>query len=142
MRKNVMLSIQGKQTYPDQEPEIIELVTEGVLTDFDGGWELQYEESDLTGLEGVTTAFRILPEQIILSRTGRLNSRMVFEEGVFHDSLYELEFGVLHITVCATHIKADISENGGTVDLTYRIEIEQTASGAIEYHLSFRPKED
>lgn len=140
MRQNVMLSIKGLQTYPGQEPEIIELVTEGVLERCDEGWELRYEESDLTGLEGVTTAFRILPGKIILSRTGKLNSQMVFEEGVYHDSLYQLEFGALQITVCASRVSADITADGGTVDLTYRIDIEQSASGTIEYHLEIQPK--
>lgn len=140
MRQNVVLSIRGKQSYPDQEPETIELVTEGVLSSCADGWLLSYEESNLTGLEGVTTTFRIQPKRITLSRTGKLNSQMVFEEGVFHDSLYQLEFGALYITVCATRVRADISGEGGTVDLTYRIEIEQTACGTIEYHLAIRPK--
>ena len=35
MKRNVMLSIQGRQVYIDQEPEVIELVTEGVL-EYDG----------------------------------------------------------------------------------------------------------
>ena len=31
MKKTVVLSIRGKQTYPQQEPEVIELVTEGTM---------------------------------------------------------------------------------------------------------------
>ena len=31
MRKDVVLSLRGQQNYVDQEPEIIELVTEGTL---------------------------------------------------------------------------------------------------------------
>jgi hypothetical protein len=31
MKQNVVLSICGKQYYPDQEPEVIELVTDGTL---------------------------------------------------------------------------------------------------------------
>ena len=45
------------------------------------------------------------------------------------------------ITVCATKVSYDLSEDGGTVDLTYRIEIEQTAAGVIDYHLEVRPAE-
>ena len=61
MKTPVILSIQGRQTYEGQEPELIELVTEGTLEYRDGAWEIIYEESALTGLEGVTTTFRVEP---------------------------------------------------------------------------------
>ena len=32
MKQTVVLSITGRQNYPDQEPEVIELVTEGTTT--------------------------------------------------------------------------------------------------------------
>lgn len=141
MKYPVMLSIQGKQTYLDQEPDTIELVTEGVMEQLDGGvWQLTYEESELTGLYGVITSFQIEPGKIILDRTGRLSSQMIFQEGVFHTSLYQSEFGALMVTVCAKSVKSSISPNGGTVELVYGIEIEQSTAGVIEYHLLIIPK--
>lgn len=140
MEKEVVLSIRGRQSYMGQEPDVIELVTEGVLVQETDGWSLRYEESDLTGLEGVFTTFRVLEDKVVLTRTGRLNSQMVFQEGVSHDSLYQVEFGALMITVCAMQVKADISECGGTIDLIYSIEIEQNAAGRIDYHLTITPK--
>lgn len=140
MKQSVMLSICGKQHYPEQEPEIIELVTEGTLEKKEGGWALVYEESDLTGLKGVTTTFLVEPGKITLQRKGPLTSQMVFQEGVYHDSLYQMEFGALMITVCASKVRYDISENGGTVDLIYKIEIEKSAAGTIEYHLDINTK--
>ena len=43
MKKAVILSIRGRQSYAGQEPDVIELVTEGVLEAVDGGWKLSYE---------------------------------------------------------------------------------------------------
>ena len=140
MKQAVMLRILGKQFYDGQEPEVIELVTEGTLERLENGWEIRYEESDMTGLEGVTTIFAVEPEQITLTRKGRLNSQMVFRVGVMHDSLYQMEFGALMISVCATEIRSDISEQGGTVDLVYGIDIEQSAGGLVEYHLDIEIK--
>ena len=136
----VILSLVGRQNYMDQEPDVIELVTEGVMEYTDGGWDIRYEESALTGLEGVTTTFRVEPGTVILTRTGKLNSQMVFREGISHDSLYQAEFGALLITVCASRIKADVTENGGVVDLSYHIEIEHNAAGTIDYHLEITPQ--
>lgn len=140
MKKTVLLTIRGQQTYAEQEPEVIELVTEGILEQADNGWRLIYEESDLTGLKGVTTTFQVEPGVITLSRKGPLSSQMVFREGQFHESLYQMEFGALMITVCASRVRYDINENGGTIDLTYAIEIEQSAAGYIEYHLDIQTK--
>lgn len=136
----VMLAIKGKQSYIDQDPDEIELVTEGTLEYNDNGWDVCYLESALTGLDGVATTFRIEKDKIILTRTGKLHSQMVFQEGVSHDSLYASEFGTLMITVCATQMQAQLNENGGTVDLLYNIEIENTQAGYIEYHLDVKVK--
>ena len=140
MKIPVMLSICGKQAYMDQEPDIIELVTEGTMEFRDNGWDISYEESDLTGLSGVTTTFRVENGMITLSRKGRLSSEMVFREGVSHSSLYQMEFGALLITVCATRIFAQIGEGIGSIDLVYNIDIEQSATGTVDYHLEIMPK--
>lgn len=136
----VILSIRGQQNYLEQEPETIELITEGVLEQAGQGWKLTYEESDLTGLQGVTTTFFVEPGKITLTRKGPLQSEMVFQEGQFHESLYRMDFGALMITVCANRVAFDITPEGGTIDLTYAIDIEQTAAGYIQYHLDIRKK--
>ena len=141
MKRPVILTIQGCQYYPEQEPEVIELTTEGTMEFRDGGWDICYEESDLTGLAGVTTTFRLEPGQVLLQRTGKLQSEMLFREGVSHDSLYQMEFGALMITVRARQIQADITPRGGAVDLTYDIQIEGMEAGMVEYHLQIRAKE-
>lgn len=135
MKKPVMLSIEGRQSYMGQEPEVIELVTAGTLEETSQGWSVSYEETDLTGMAGVTTTFLVEEGKLTLTRTGRLNSQMVFQEGVTHDSLYEMEFGALMLSVCAKKIRANITPDGGVIDLIYGIEIEQTDAGTIEYHL-------
>ena len=138
MKRDAILSIQGRQTYADQKPEIIELVTEGTMDFRDGGWDISYEETALTGMEGVTTTFRVEPGRVILRRQGTLQSEMVFEEGVSHDSLYQMSFGALLMTVKATFLFYDIVEDGGTIDLSYNIDIENTEAGVIDYHLDIR----
>ena len=140
MVQTVTLSLRGEQSYPGQDPDAIELVTEGTLEDIPDGWKLCYEESELTGLAGVYTTFQIQGKTVTLIRTGKLNSQMVFEEGIPHDSLYEMEFGALMLTVCAIKIDTNLSEFGGTIDLKYNIEVEQNAAGTIDYHFDIKTK--
>lgn len=138
MKQNVMLTLRGRQAYENQEPDVIELVTEGTMEERSGGWDITYQESELTGLKGVTTTFRIEPGKITLTRSGPLHSQMVFQEGVFHESLYQMEFGALMITVCASRVKYDITPAGGTVELVYGIDIEQSAVGVVDYFLKIQ----
>ena len=140
MKSAVVLSIRGRQSYDGQEPDVIELVTDGTMEFRDGGWDISYEESELTGLAGVTTTFRVEPDKVILDRTGALRSRMIFEKGVRHDSLYQMPFGTLLLTVCANSIFFDITPEGGMIDLVYTIDIEHAEAGVVDYHLDIRAK--
>ncbi len=140
MKKQVSLTICSIQHYPDQEPQTIELVTEGTLELVDGGWDICYEETDLTGMAGVSTTFRLEPGQVTLRRTGKLRSEMVFREGIPHESLYQMELGVLLLTVCARELSARISEAGGTVDMLYSLAVENCEAGMVEYHLDIQAK--
>lgn len=140
MKKIVTLSIEGRQTYEDQAPEIIELVTDGTMEFRNGGWDISYEESELTGLAGVTTTFRVEPDKVTLTRKGALNSQMIFQKDVVHESLYQMPFGALMLSVKATSVFFDILPEGGVIDLSYNIEIENTQAGVIDYHLDIRAK--
>ena len=142
MKLPVILSIRGTQYYQEQDPEVIELTTEGVMELRDGGWDISYEESELTGLRGVTTTFRVEPDRVILTRSGGLNSQMIFQQGVAHESLYQMEFGALMLSVCANFVFYDITPDGGVIDLQYNINIENTAAGVIDYHLDIRAIEE
>ena len=134
----VMLQIKGVQKYQGQEPEIIELTTEGTMERQKEVWEIAYEESDLTGLAGVTTAFRVGPRGVVLKRTGKLENQMIFMEGKRHESLYRIDIGALMIAVKATRVRSAVTEQGGCVDIHYNIEIEDTAMGTVEYHVEIQ----
>lgn len=140
MKQDVVLSIRGRQSYDGQEPDVIELVTVGTMELRSGGWDISYEETELTGMAGVTTTFRVEPGKVILRRTGKLRSEMVFQEGVRHESLYQLDFGALLMTVTAKQVFFDIMPDGGVIDLVYSIEIENSAAGLVDYHLDIRAK--
>lgn len=138
MKREVVLNIRGRQSYDGQDPDVIELVTEGTMEFVDGGWDISYEETELTGMEGVTTTFRVEPGKVTLRRTGKLRSEMIFQEGVRHESLYQLEFGALLMTVTAKYVFFDIVPDGGMIDLTYSIDIENSTAGQVDYHLDIR----
>ena len=138
MKQEVTLSIQGRQTYQDQEPEIIELVTEGTLEKDGNAWCVSYEESDLTGLKGTNTTFRVEPGMITLTRKGPLNSQMVFQEGRRHLSLYNTPYGSMTIGVHTNHLMAELTDQGGDIEVDYAIEMDHAVAGRNIFRINVK----
>lgn len=140
MERNVIISIQGKQSFPQSDPEIIELVTEGKLEDRgEAGILLSYQESEVTGLEGTRTTIQVEPRRVTLMRTGTVNSQMVFEEGRRHQSLYNTPYGALEIGLHTRKIRASLDHRGGDVTIYYALEIDHGEAGRNMFRINVRP---
>ncbi len=137
----VLLTIRSEQRYEGQKADMIELTTDGILrSTAENTWMITYEESALTGLEGVQTNFLIRPNKVRLERSGSLQSIMEFEENVRHDSLYQMDFGALMIGITARRIDHEIHHEGGWLDVLYDIQIEQNQAGSVLYHIDIQAK--
>lgn len=137
MENNVLITVRSIQTYEDNEPEVIELMTEGSLREEDGTVFLSYPESALTGLDGTQTVFAVNDDGIVLERRGKVSSRMEFRPGQVHKSLYEsFGLGTLLITVCTTELENRLTPSGGSLHVSYTIEIEDSGSGTVSYDVT------
>ena len=136
----VMLSIRGEQYFDGIDPDATELMTEGTMTLTEDGIELSYEETSLTGMEGTTTRFQIKGPQVILTRSGTVNSQMVFEEGRQHTSLYETPFGELSVDIQTSVLKHNLTERGGLMEIKYSIAVEHTVTGRNCFKIRVRRK--
>ena len=124
MEKDVVISIKGIQKYEDTDPDVIELVTAGRLTRVGESYTLSYQESELTGLEGTLTTIQVDGEQVTLMRVGEFTSQMVFQEGRRHLSMYNTPYGAMAIGVNTRHLLADLTDQGGDIEIDYAIEID------------------
>ena len=141
MENNVIISIQGKQSFEAQDDDTIELVTEGCLEpDGDDGYTLSYQESELTGLEGTLTTFQIERDRVTLLRVGEVNSQMVFEEGRRHLSMYDTPYGSMEVGVNARRVRASLNDGGGQIEINYAIEIDHAVAGENLFRISVREK--
>ena len=125
----VLLTIRSEQLFEGQEPDSIELMTEGTMETTEEGFRLSYQETELTGMEGTTTAFEIKGSQVILTRSGTVSSQMVFEEGRRHLSMYETPYGELSIGVNTKRMRSTLGEAGGDLEIDYAIEIDNLVAG-------------
>ena len=135
-----MLFIRGEQYFDDVDPDATELMTEGVLERTAGGLRLTYQETALTGMEGTTTTFEVSGSQVILTRTGSVNSQMVFEEGRQHTSLYETPFGELSVDIQTSALRHNLTERGGLLEIKYSIAVEHTVTGRNSFKIRVKRK--
>ena len=141
MENNVIISIQGKQSFEAQGDDTIELVTEGCLEpDGDDGYTLSYQESELTGLEGTLTTFQIERDRVTLLRVGEVNSQMVFEEGRRHLSMYDTPYGALSVGINTRKMRAELDARGGSIEIDYAIEIDHALAGQNLFRIPVREK--
>ncbi len=136
----VMLSIRGEQYFDGIDPDAQELMTEGTMTLTEDGMVLAYQETALTGMEGTTTRFQVQGPRVILTRSGTVNSQMVFEEGRQHTSLYETPFGELSVDIQTSVLKHNLTERGGLMEIKYSIAVEHTVTGRNCFKIRVRRK--
>ncbi|MBR4941411.1 MAG: DUF1934 domain-containing protein [Clostridia bacterium] len=120
----VLVTMRSVQSVPEEEDETIEFVTNGIFSRKNGVYVLSYEESELTGLEGVRTTVTAEKGKVLLDRTGSLESHMVFEKNQRHLSLYETPGGVFTVGTVAMGVSCDLDFCGGNISLDYRLEID------------------
>ena len=135
-----MLSIRGEQYFDGIDPDATELMTEGTMALTEEGMTLSYEETSLTGMEGTTTRFQVQGPRVILTRSGTVNSQMVFEEGRQHTSLYETPFGELSVDIQTSVLKHNLTERGGLMEIKYSIAVEHTVTGRNCFKIRVRRK--
>ena len=133
------IAITGTQSMEDAEPQTLKLVTDGSYCYEPGFALLSYVESEMTGLEGVVTSFQIEDgNTVTLRRSGKVNAEMVFDRRQAHDSLYDVGFGAMMISVVTEDMTVLLNEHGGILDFSYAIDVERSACGTNRYHIEIR----
>lgn len=141
MEKEVLISIKGMQTYEGTPPDVMELVTKGRLAREGEGYTLSYQESELTGLEGTLTTIQVEGEQVTLLRVGEFNSQLVFQEGRRHLSMYNTPYGAMAIGVNTRHLLANLTDQGGDIEVDYTIEVDHALAGRNIFRINVKEAE-
>lgn len=136
--KDAIISIIGTQRDPNGEIDRVELVTAGQYGFENGESRFTYMESDLTGLSGTETTFRISPMGVVMSREGSLNSQMVFQPGKKHFFLYETPYGSATMGVDTRALRHSMGEHGGDLELDYDINFEHSLIGRNQFKINVK----
>ena len=76
-------------------------------------------------MAGTRTTFSVTPRKVVMTREGKVNTRMVFEEGKKNYFLYETPFGAATMGVDTNRVRADLSRSGGEMEVDYSIDVNQ-----------------
>lgn len=137
---NALITISGIQGLPEGEPDVIELVTDGIYCRTEDGYEIRYSESEITGLKGTETSVEINPREVIVARRGVLNSKMVFRQGERSSFLYDTPFGSATLGIDTRKIYAALNDFGGELSIDYVLNMEHAVVTKNMLKMSIRPK--
>lgn len=141
MEKAVVISVKGIQKYEGAPPDVVELVTEGILARYGKSYTLSYQESELTGMEGTLTTIQVEGEQVSMLRVGEYNTQMVFQTGRRHLSVYNTPYGAMEVGVNTRHLLAELKEDSGIIEVDYDIEVDHALAGRNAVQIEIAPVE-
>jgi uncharacterized beta-barrel protein YwiB (DUF1934 family) len=107
----------------NDEEDLIGVVTPGDFYKIEDGFKAQYDETKLSGMEGTKTTIVIREDSFDLIREGTTETRMEFKNNEKTVSLYKTPYGVLDISIDTRKLDINVSEEGGTINTMYILEI-------------------
>ncbi|MCL2221181.1 MAG: DUF1934 domain-containing protein [Oscillospiraceae bacterium] len=136
--KSVFISIKGLPVYSVDDNDAFELMTDGEYFHTDNVSTLTYEETSLTGANGMHTIFDIEPNRIVLRRDDGLTGDMIFDEQQKHHFLYATPFGSIMMGIDTHSITKCMSEDGGNLEIRYDIEVDNVAVSQNLFKLNIK----
>lgn len=138
--KKVLIKVKGTQAL-DGEESVIELVTEGILKQFENDYIITYTENETIEKARVKTRLTVKNgKTVVLERYGALNSRFLITEGERNSCLYTVSQGSLALGIYGKEVTADFNKNGGTVKMVYTIDanLEPLSENKVEISVEER----
>lgn len=121
--KPVMVSVRSIQRDCNGEDTVMELVSQGCYYEKNKAMYIQYNESEVTGLEGTKTTLKIGSESMTIIRTGAVKMRHQYVLGRTDDAYYETPMGEMELTIKTHELTNSIVDGEGEVCLGYDIAI-------------------
>lgn len=138
---DVLITLTGVQ-HVGGDTDKVELKTDGTFTAADDRYTLAYDESAATGMAGTHTMLRIEKDKVSLERTGASAGLLVMEHGKRHLCNYGTPYGSLMLGVFTDTLHRRLTQNGGTLDVSYTLDADGSMLSKQELHITVTPKTD
>ncbi|MBQ4151335.1 MAG: DUF1934 domain-containing protein [Clostridia bacterium] len=127
--KMIQFEENGTSSFNDEDADAGEtttLTTDCTVADKGSRIEIEYEESEITGLEGSKTKVffdKKNPSLVSILREGAVSTALVFEEGRRHLCVYETPYFPIELCVNTLSLQNTLSYNGGSMKAEYLVEM-------------------
>lgn len=121
--KPVLISVKSIQRDQAGEDTVVELISSGKYYEKNNIKYIVYNESEVTGLNGVKTTIKLYPKSMVLLRSGTARMRHQYVLGDLHESVYETPLGDIHLGVKTHELEIDVHDGIGNVRLGYDISV-------------------
>jgi len=121
--KNVIMTIIGTQRDAQGEENRIELITVGHYYKKNGVQYIVYKDSEVSGLEGVTTMLKVYDQYMVLVRSGSVKCTQEFHLGEKSRSTYVTPYVTLEMGILTKDINLAFSNLAGNIHICYELEI-------------------
>lgn len=138
--KDVTIKIVGKHVHDNIDEEEMELVTEAQMFERNGVLYLIYDESEISGLEGMKTRLRLDGDSLKMTRTGGGDgaSEMKFEKGERFTNQYMTPMGPVEVEILTNDLINTMTyEEQGRVFVDYSISLSGLTEGRSKLDIEF-----
>ena len=124
MERDVIINLTSINTV-DAERSKTELTTTGKLRQIEnGGFQIQYTESEVTGFEGCTTSRSFFGNNLVnLKRVGAASSDLILEKDKKHHCHYGTPYGDFTMGIFTHCIDNNIDADGGEIYMKYTVDV-------------------
>ena len=139
--QRLTLSLPEDDPLPEDGAITTSVESEGELVYEDGVFSISYPETEVTGLDGCITSLSFsdrTPGRVSIFRAGPVRTALMFGEGQRYISVYDTGFGSFEVSIVTLCCENGIDENGGTLRVSYLVEIKGSEAERTELTVNVR----
>lgn len=117
MNKKALIYVKSVQD--NNRDEMIEVVTPGDFYNDKSSYFVEYNETEISGMEGTKTIFEIDPEKFTLIRNGTTATKMEFKDNSENYVMYNTPYGMIEMKIKTKELSISVNDEGGNININY-----------------------
>lgn len=117
----------------------MKLVTIGGYYEKDKKKYILYDENEEMGMVNCSVIIKVSADEVVVSRKGAFNSKMVYQTGKTTEFMYHLPYGDMPVILHTKKIKNNLCDTGGKLNLFYSLDMQ---GETFEHSMSIEVKAD
>ena len=122
------------------EDEKMTMLVSGELEVTDDRAVIRYEESIDESIPPQKVEVIVEDDSVTMMRGGVYATQMVFRMGSRYEGLYQTPYGDMELAVYSTRVDYDIGEDGGTLELSYQLDLNGKFAAVHDMELKLFPQ--